>query len=269
MKTLRVLLFIVFIWILAACGNDPTPEPTAIPQALPTFTATALPVATETATALPAAPTTAPATVVVADSPLTAAAVESETVASAALTGTTAALTGTTAVLTETAPSPCAIQINADLSGFPDIKNIPARMGCPIADAALDPVAINEFGTGPEYDRFMLWFGAEKEIYVLFANKSWLSYSDTWNDSEPEITCNPTSGEKTSPPLPRRGFGKLWCTVETLQQEMGPIDREERLCQHSVTQRFENGRLLACFEDATIRYFRVFKDGQWDMMMVQ
>ena len=129
-KTFRVLLFIVFVWILAACGNDPTPEPTAIPQALPTFTATALPVATETATALPAST----ATTAVADSPLTAAAVESETVAAAAITETTA-------VLTETAPSPCAIQINADLSGFPDIKNIPARMGCPIADAALDPVA--------------------------------------------------------------------------------------------------------------------------------
>jgi hypothetical protein len=73
----------------------------------------------------------------------------------------------------------------------------------------------------------------------------------------------------TSPPLPRRGFGKLWCTADGLQDKMGTIDREERLCQHTVVQRFEKGRLLACFEDATIRYFRLLDDGKWDMMMVK
>jgi hypothetical protein len=50
---------------------------------------------------------------------------------------------------------------------------------------------------------------------------------------------------------------------------MGEIDREERLCQHAVTQRFDNGRLLACYEDATIRYFRILNDGAWQMEMVQ
>jgi len=34
-----------------------------------------------------------------------------------------------------------------------------------------------------------------------------------------------------------------------------------------VLQRFERGRLLACFEDATIRYFRLLDDGTWDLQM--
>jgi hypothetical protein len=50
---------------------------------------------------------------------------------------------------------------------------------------------------------------------------------------------------------------------------MGTIPREERLCQHTVVQSFENGRLLACFEDATIRYFRLLNDGAWDLLIVQ
>ena len=83
------------------------------------------------------------------------------------------------------------------------------------------------------------------------------------------LSCNPLNVAPTSPPLPRRGFGKLWCTVDGLQEKLGTIEREERLCQHTVVQRFERGRLLACFEDATIRYFRLLDDGSWDMIKVQ
>ncbi len=267
MRYLRVLLYALLIGILAACGGDenPTPEPIATAQPVPTFTATALPAPTNTApsetepteTSLSDNSTPANTTTVTVDAPAVnaAEALSSSTVAAASPLSATTTLNCTT--------------LNIDLSGYPDIKNLPAILGCPQSEASLDPVAINEFGGGPNYDRFMLWFGGEKQIYVLFANQSWLAYSDTWDDNEPEITCNPLNGEKTSPPLPRRGFGKLWCTVGNLQQELGAIDREERLCQHSVTQRFENGRLLACFEDATIRYFRILNDGRWDMMMVQ
>ena len=57
--------------------------------------------------------------------------------------------------------------------------------------------------------------------------------------------------------------------MESVRLALGNIDREERLCQHAVAQRFEQGRLLACFEDATIRYFRVLDDGTWDLETVQ
>lgn len=160
----------------------------------------------------------------------------------------------------------CTLPISPDLSGREDLT---LPLGCPALEASYDPVAINEFGEGPVYDRFMLWFGSEQQIYVLFADGTWLAYTDAWKEGEAEITCNPSGGPATSPPLPRRGFGKLWCTVESVRTRMGEIDREERLCQHAVVQRFVEGRLLACYEDATIRYFSIKNDGTWEMEMVQ
>lgn len=236
----------------AACGDDdkPTPTPTAAPTPTP---APALPT-------LPPDESTTP--------------VSAETPTPLAIAISPLELQGTVPITvadrnTDTAPSApaCPIEPNPDLVGYADIL---ARMGCPLADASYGAVAINEFGTGPDYDRFMLWFDDEKQIYVLEPKGTWLAYTDTWQEGDPEIPCNPDNlDEATSPPLPRRGFGKLWCTVEGVRETMGTIDREERLCQHAVVQRFEKGRLLACFEDATIRYFRVLDSGNWDMEMVQ
>jgi hypothetical protein len=160
----------------------------------------------------------------------------------------------------------CPVQYDLDLAGYSDLI---AKMGCALEPAAYDAVGINEFGTGPDYNRFMLWFSDELQIYVLFPDQTWQAYLDTWREGQPELSCNPLSVPPSSPPLPRRGFGKLWCTVDGLQDKLGMIDREERLCQHTVVQRFEKGRLLACFEDATIRYFRLLDDGKWDMEMIR
>lgn len=163
----------------------------------------------------------------------------------------------------------CDKEIALDLVGHPQYTELFNQLGCPLDSASLEPVAINEFGPGPEYDRFMLWFSTTNQIYVLRPDRSWTSFNDTWTEDEAEIMCNPTDGEMTSPPLPRRGFGKLWCADETLQEVMGTIVREERLCQHTVLQDFEEGQLLGCFEDATIRYLQIFNDGTWDMKFVQ
>ena len=103
-------------------------------------------------------------------------------------------------------------------------------------------------------------------IYVLFPDGMYQTYPDTWNeDTDPTFSCNPLGWEEDSPPLPRRGFGKVWCDNPTVREALGPVAREERLCQHTVLQRFDNGRLLACFEDATVRYFRLRDDNTWDL----
>ena len=160
----------------------------------------------------------------------------------------------------------CTQEADIALANYPDRQQL---MGCALGPAIFDPVAINEFGPGPDFDRFMLWFGHEEQIYVLRPDKRWQAYPDTWTEDQPTIACNPLGGEATSPPLPRRGFGKLWCQEAGLQELLGTIIREERLCQHTVLQPFQNGRLLACYEDATIRYFRVMDDGAWDQVLVR
>ena len=163
----------------------------------------------------------------------------------------------------------CQHEIALDLIGHPDYALLPQQLGCPQAGASTESVAINEFGPGPEYDRFMLWFSTDTQIYLLKPDLTWQAHADTWQEGDPEIQCNPLGGEETSPPLPRRGFGKLWCSDTEIQESMGAITREERLCQHTVLQPFEKGQLLGCFEDATIRYFKIFSDGSWDMIFVQ
>jgi hypothetical protein len=253
------LLMLVAALVLAACGGDdatPTPTPTAAP-ATAAAQFTPAPVAAVVDTQTPTTPDAVAPAVALLATPVADSPVAQPNSDGAELIP-----------LDVPTPTPaCVVEPNADLVGFADME---ARMGCPLADATNEPVAINEFGEGPDYDRFMLWFGSEEQIYVLMPDKTWLAYSDTWSDDEPEISCNPDNLDPpTSPPLPRRGFGKLWCNVESVRLALGTIDREERLCQHAVAQRFEQGRLLACFEDATIRYFRVLDDGTWDMEMVQ
>lgn len=160
----------------------------------------------------------------------------------------------------------CTEEADIALATYPDLQSL---MGCALGPAIFDPVAINEFGNGPDFDRFMLWFSHELQIYVLRPDKSWQVHADTWAEDQPTFTCNPLGGEATSPPLPRRGFGKLWCEEEGLQEVMGTVAKEERLCQHTVLQPFQQGRLLACYEDATIRYFRIMDDGTWDQVLVR
>lgn len=228
----------VAVWLAACGGPAATPTPTATP--LP-------PPATSTPAPIEPIPTAAIATPTLAQVAAGSAGVE-------------------VAVLPVEEGSGCTVDSDLDLGGYPDLQQ---RLGCALSKAAYAPVAINEFGEGPAYERFMLWFSEDLQIYVLLPDGTWQAYLDTWSEDQPEITCNPLNTPPASPPLPRRGFGKLWCTVDGLQQQLGTIAREERLCQHTVVQRFEQGRLLACFEDATIRYFRLLDDGSWDMVMMQ
>lgn len=241
------------LWLMLACGSDPTPTPT--PLATP---------APPTTIATPATPTpaVAPASTVSAAESVTAA---QSLTSSAGITGVDGALTTDPATALNPG-APCALEADLDLAGYPELEQ---NLGCAVDEANFAAVGINEFGEGPEFNRFMLWLAAEQQIYVLRPEGRWQAYPDTWADDQPTFSCNPLGGEAASPPLPRRGFGKVWCDNPELQQVMGTITREERECQHAVSQRFAQGRLLACYEDATIRYIRLLEDGRWDTVLAR
>lgn len=231
------------LW-LAACGSSSEPATSVVAAAeAPTATASV-------PTVTPPLPTATPTALLQSPIPN----------ANSALTSTTV----TTATVVESAT--CSQEADIALTNYPERQQL---MGCALGPAIFDPVAINEFGPGTDFDRFMLWFSHEQQIYVLRPDKSWQVHPDTWTEDQPTFACNPLGGEATSPPLPRRGFGKLWCEDQALQDVMGTIIKEERLCQHTVLQSFQNGRLLACYEDATIRYLRVMDDGSWDQVLVR
>lgn len=254
--SLCALLVVSFLF---ACGRDEE-EPTA--TIAPVVEPAAI--ATEAPTQQPESPLAEPATVAV-DGPV-APQPEPTTAITASVDSN-----GTTAVFTPLEVDEgiqCDIESHIDLTGYPDLEQ---TLGCPTGEASTDSVAINEFGEGPEFDRFMLWFNTpvepDEQIYVLFPDGTWEGFEDTWVEGDPTFACNPLGGEADSPPLPRRGFGKLWCSDPTLQEVLGAVPREERLCQHSVVQPFGDGRLLACFEDATIRYFHLFDDNTWAVVV--
>ena len=246
--------------LLTACGGgeEAAPAAEAPVSALPT---------TEATVSAAAAPTdtTAPATA--AATPEGIATLATAPIAAGAVTTTTAptdSMTASTTLAAET--EDCAIESSLDLVGYPHLEQ---RMGCATEPPVFDPIAINEFGDADKpTDRFMLWFGTEKTIYVLLPDGTYQTHLDTWDEAtEPTYPCNPLGGVEDSPPLPRRGFGKLWCSSPELQAILGTVPREERLCQYAVLQRFQSGRLLACFEDATVRYFRILNNGRWDLQM--
>lgn len=163
----------------------------------------------------------------------------------------------------------CTIDPHIDFFGYPEFDILIEDMGCALTEPSFGPVALNEFGEGPKFDRFMLWTSIDQMIYVLRPDGLWESHLDTWSEDLPELACNPFGSEFSSPPLPRRGFGKVWCESGGVAETMGIIMKEERLCQHAVLQQFESGQLLACFEDSTYRYFRIMDDQTWESIFIQ
>jgi hypothetical protein len=257
-RGLRYLLACLLLLVLAACGDDeePTPTPASAPAA--EAPVSALPTAAPTQEAA-VAPTETPA----ASTPEGIAALIATPDATNAVITPTATADNSTPLEAEEAD--CEVESSLDLVGYPNLEQ---QMGCATEAAIVDPIAINEFGAAQPADRYMLWFSHEGMIYVLLPDSTYQTFEDTWDEAtDPTFPCNPPGGEEDSPPLPRRGFGKLWCEHPEFQEVLGLVPREERLCQYSVLQRFQTGRLLACFEDGTIRYFRILDDGTWDLQM--
>jgi hypothetical protein len=280
----RLMVGLAVGLLVAACSGNGTPEPAAAPAGDAAATSP-LTGATAAETPVPAAEPVTRAVGGAVSEPVTGSNTQSST---QPITGSTAG-TSTGAISQMAAAQPvvtatvsangstavfaplevdegtdCEIESHLDLVGYPELEQ---RMGCPTEEARFDPIGIEEFGDLPPYDRFMLWFSHEKQIYVLLPDGTYKTFADTWVEGQdPTHPCNPLGGEADSPPLPRRGFGKLWCENAEIQQIMGTVPREERLCQHAVLQRFATGRLLACFEDATVRYFRILDDGSWDVV---
>jgi hypothetical protein len=255
--------------LLSACWGDDetTPEATEQPVAAPVSALPTMEPTTNAPTASNAAALTETSSAATPAAGLAALAT-TPAAADATITATGVVSPAPTAIPLEADASSgdCEIESNLDLVGYPDLEK---RMGCATEPATFDPIAINEFGPADQpTNRFMLWFSNEKNIYVLLPDGTYQIYKDTWDEAtDPTYPCNPLGGEEDSPPLPRRGFGKLWCSQPELQSILGTVPREERLCQYSVVQRFETGRLLACFEDATVRYFRILDNGTWDLQV--
>jgi hypothetical protein len=101
----------------------------------------------------------------------------------------------------------------------------------------------------------MLWRSDSDLIYVFYDDGTWAAYRDTWREGDPEYTC----GVPTSPPTPRRGFGKVWCTYHAVRNGLGDATEGE-WGSESAVQDFVNGTIWRIPSGATLV---IFEDGTW------
>jgi serine/threonine protein kinase len=205
-----------------------TPEsartPSLAPTRTPRQTVTSAPIATPTRTRTPTPTRTATST-------------------------STSTPTPTQTATNTPAPTPCTVAVYGAFSGIWQ-ANI-GRLGCPLS--------AGKSGVWMAEERFqygrMFWKEDNDKIYVLYDNGHWERYDDIWHEGEAEFTCGTTS----SPPTPKRGFGKIWCTYNNVRQGLGDATSGEWGDRGSV-QAFNGGLTL---QTAGGQVYIFFNDGTW------
>jgi serine/threonine protein kinase len=96
----------------------------------------------------------------------------------------------------------------------------------------------------------------EKYVIALYNSGSWGNYLGDWQEGEPEFTCGPES----SPPTPKRGFGRVWCKYPEVRSGLGDATAQERGFNGTV-QDFERGTILRA--DSGTTYVMYSGDG-WE-----
>lgn len=141
-------------------------------------------------------------------------------------------------------------------------------IGCPTEEAFETWGAIQEFWTNVDhvnphmhFRSLMIWREDNEEIYVIDGTDTdasggvILAYTDTWEESQPSVP--PACEDMTVPDgyqLPVRGFGKIWCSEDLVDQIGWPANPEEGTTM--LVQPTETG-LLMRIPAATMKYLVV------------
>jgi predicted Ser/Thr protein kinase len=86
----------------------------------------------------------------------------------------------------------------------------------------------------------------EKYVIALYSSGSWGDYLGDWQEGDPEFTCGPES----SPPTPKRGFGRVWCNYPEVRSGLGNATALERGFNGTV-QDFNRGLIIRMDSGAT------------------
>ncbi len=130
------------------------------------------------------------------------------------------------------------------------------RLGCPTEPERAVNYATQKFASGR-----MFWREEDKRILVLFDDKTWLQFNDTWTSALPEDTC-PTVSVASGLLKPKRGFGKLWCEQPAVRAKLGAAIENEVGVYVAPTQRFERGWVFIGAEST--RAYALYSDGKWE-----
>lgn len=145
-----------------------------------------------------------------------------------------------------------AVQVQAETAGRD-------RLGCPIANVETS----NQFAFQPLETRNAFMFddfrdSNAKVVTVLFPDKTFREYPDTWQEGEEERQC-PDIAIKANTWRPKRGFGSVWCFQPEVQA-LGPGFVPERGVAVTI-QKFERGKIWAVPD---VGVFVLSNDGTWE-----
>jgi hypothetical protein len=149
---------------------------------------------------------------------------------------------------TATPPSGC-VSIDAELHPVHEQASIDGyELGCATEPAFYvqkngDTGAFQEYWDNwddpnphTHYRSLMIWRADNKDIYVIIGEDtdgskgSFLAYTDTWDGGQPAI--HPDCGGMIAPSgyrMPVRGFGKVWCANDLVDDVGWPADAEAQV----------------------------------------
>lgn len=153
-----------------------------------------------------------------------------------------------TAIPTNT-PAACAVAVYSLFSSTWNAHS--TQLGCAAAAGKSNVWLAQESFQGGT----MFWREDNDRIYVLYNSGGWASYADIWQDGDPDFAC----GTPESPPTPKRGFGKIWCTYNVVQQGLGNATDVE-FGAHGAVQDFNGGLIL---QTGSGRIYVFYSNGTW------
>ncbi|MEA3338965.1 MAG: serine/threonine-protein kinase [Chloroflexota bacterium] len=127
------------------------------------------------------------------------------------------------------------------------------RLGCATDAAHATWMAQQHFEWGQ-----MFWRKDTDGVLAVHDSGIWGEYQNTWHEGDPEHSC-PDSAPAESPPTPKRGFGKIWCTYTEVRNGLGWATDGERGFDGTV-QNFERGAILRADTGET---YVLFDDNTW------
>jgi len=151
--------------------------------------------------------------------------------------------------------TPCALAVSPQFAARLTIEP-QARLNCPTEAARSVNFVTQSFERGA-----MFWREDEKRIIVLFGDKTWSAFDDTWNNSLPEDSC-PSVGVAGGLTKPRRGFGKVWCEQVNVRAKLGAATAAEFGAYPALAQRFERGQMFAGAQPN--QAFVLYVDDKWE-----
>ncbi len=262
MKRHTASLAVALVALLGAgCTPQFTPLPTGVPvTVIVTVVLTPTPVSTTSAPLVAVATASlAPATQA-PPSPSATAQAPTPTPVPAGATPTPANLTPSPVPPSPT-PCPSTIGVGGDFSLAYNGAKLQQELGCPTSGAHTLKTSYEPFEHG-----FMFWRDDTKLVDVFYGvDNTWQEFADTYVDGQPEYSCPSDNTPSTTPPTPRRGFGKVWCTQPNVRSRLGNALSDE-IGNDRTVQDFENGSMLLIPDYAGVPVVLYKDSGRWQLV---